>query len=99
MRTANGLNGQVTLNGLNVSASYLTPTNYTPTSTYVQGHLEGINAALTGSSPPGTTSYAYATFSQALNSAGTIAFSDLTTYLPFIQFGAPASQIVSNLLM
>lgn len=95
VRSVNGLNGQAEITGLNAPADY-TPTNYTPVSPYITGHLEGINSALPGALPPGTSSFANASYNSSYASAGTIGFSDTTTYLPFIQFTSPATYIFNN---
>ncbi len=42
----NGETGAVTLDATNIAISALTPANYTPTSTSVEGHLTGVDNAL-----------------------------------------------------
>lgn len=48
--SVNGLNGNPVLTGANVNSLY-TPVNYVPTSSSIDGNLEGIDNALSGSLP------------------------------------------------
>lgn len=82
VQSVNGEYGEASLTGLNVPAEY-TPTNYTPGSIYVAGHLEGINQALVTGPTPGTSSYAEMIFNlDGPSTAGAISFANNTTYLP-----------------
>lgn len=97
VRSVNGLSGgAIKVDGLNIEASY-TPTNYTPTTIDIAGHLEGINAALGTGPLPGASSYANAGYNKNYTSAGSISFANTTSYLPFLTLGSPASYDMSNL--
>ncbi len=95
--SVNELDGSVILNGLNLNAEYAAPSNYTPTSVYIEGHLEGINAALGSGVLPGASSYANAGYNKNLTTAGGISFANTTSYLPFLTLSAPASYSKTNL--
>ena len=51
--SVNGAGGAVTLDATNIAISVLTPANYTPTSTSVEGHLTGVDNALANQGSPG----------------------------------------------
>lgn len=80
VQTVNGFYGQAELTGGNISANYATPTNYTPLSAEIEGHLQGINNAL-NASPSSLPVAGYYTIAPSVSGFG-FSPSDTTYFVP-----------------
>lgn len=80
VQTVNGLYGEAELTGGNISANYPTPTNYTPLSAEIEGHLQGINNALSAS-PSSLPVAGYYTIAPSVSGFG-FSPNDTTYFVP-----------------